>query len=113
MKTAKASDKDIAALNLFFQELEWAVENDEYSDSIFADKIKESCEDEEFDDAGDSEERLATFIHLWWPRLRGSWGRVVHGCDTLIKNVCDPSQNVLDWKPELKAALERGGYKGQ
>lgn len=106
MKMAKASDKDIAALNDFFQELEQAIEDGEYGENEYQDEFYDDSE------SGDHA-RMYAFIEKWWPRLRGSWGRVVHGCDTLIKNVCDPSQNVLDWKPELKAALERGGYKGQ
>jgi hypothetical protein len=35
-----------------------------------------------------------------------SWRRVVHGCATLVENCCDPALDYIDWKPEIKRALE-------
>lgn len=36
----------------------------------------------------------------------GTHGRVVMGCDILISNCCDPELDHLDFKPEIKQALE-------
>jgi hypothetical protein len=34
------------------------------------------------------------------------WRRVVFGFDVVVGHACDPDASVLDWKPEIRAAMD-------
>lgn len=38
-----------------------------------------------------------------------SWQRVYYGMKLAFDEATDPNQNILDWKPEIKAALVKEG----
>lgn len=104
MKMAKASADDVKRVVDFFEWLETfcdeGVDNskpyDEENDCFPA------LEDEAAMDA------IKTEFSRWTrrPTVAASWRRVVWGFSILCDNVCDPSSDVLEWKPEIKSALE-------
>lgn len=51
---------------------------------------------------------LFEFIKRKWRKANycGSFGRIVCDCEVLIDNVCDPDLDYLEYKPEIKAAME-------
>jgi hypothetical protein len=82
MRMAKATEEDINALRQFLLALE----------EIFEERHNR------FDEAEDVIRRFPI-----------GWRRVVEGYETLLQNACDPTLNYLEWKPHLKAILERQG----
>ena len=57
----------------------------------------------------DSKVVLYEFIKKKWREVNynGSLQRVVANADVLIDNVCDPNVSYLEFKPELKEAIEK------
>ena len=37
--------------------------------------------------------------------------KIINGYEILVDTCCDPTEKLLEWKPEIKAALTRGGYQ--
>ena len=98
MRMAKASEKDIQSVIEFFQAIE---EFMEYGTS------QDGEESVAIDDAQFVEKLRDMWGHMFGPaKVNGAWLRVVFGCANLIANCCDPSVDYLDWKPEIKAAVE-------
>ncbi len=102
MKMAKASKDDIRSCAKFFEFLEEFMEYRTYT--------PEDDEHEETSVELTDEEFMGKLRELWSGRSAGhavdtSWRRVVWGCDLLIDNVCDPNEDTLEWKPDLKAKL--------
>lgn len=60
---------------------------------------------------GDEDNRLILyeFIKKKWRETNysGSFQRIVTDADVLIDNVCDPNVSYLEFKPELKEAIEK------
>lgn len=80
MKMAKATEQDIEALKAFLEELE-------------------ECEQ------WDAVAQVA-IINRHINGIQG-WRRVVEGYQVLLDHCCDPNQDVLEWKPEIKELMER------
>lgn len=84
MRIAKATEKEVRDLQQFFEEIEELLE-----------------------DGIDTYEDYERIIDERFPKLAGGWRRILFGYKTLLKNTCDPSLSYLEWKPEIKALLER------
>lgn len=54
----------------------------------------------------DVPQKLGELVSEWWEEHSPSWFRVVFGGQTMIDNACDPNLDYLDFKPEIKAAME-------
>lgn len=106
MTLAKASKKDIDALFQFLQDLEAAVDRDEYWNDARDDLV----EHDPNDGWQEADERLLKFVRKNWPKARG-FERIVLGYQTLLDNCCDPALGHLDWRPDVKAACEAAGIK--
>jgi hypothetical protein len=48
----------------------------------------------------------ADWLRQNFPSVENSWQRVLLAGKTAIDNACDPNLDYLDWKPEIKIALE-------
>lgn len=57
----------------------------------------------------DSRLVLFEFIKRKWKESNysGSFGRIIMDAEVLIDNACDPELDYLEWKPEIKTALEK------
>ncbi len=103
MKMAKASKEDFQRVIRFFQLVEEYMDDRTYTPPTEDD----SGETIDLDDAG----FIELLREMWGGRFKppgvlGSWSRVVHGGEILIENCCDPNSEVLDWKPEIAAAIK-------
>lgn len=105
VKMAKASKDDVDRLIKFFEWLE-TVCDEGVDNSKPYDEESDSYPEIEDDEAM---EAIKAEFSRWTrrPTVAGSWRRVVWGFATLCDNVCDPSSDVLEWKPEIKAILEQ------
>lgn len=83
LRQARAMPDQIEEVRQWFRELERVV-------------------DSESEDVGEWVERN-------YGRVRSEWERIVFGYEVLVNNACDPDLSYLDWKPEIKAALESLG----
>lgn len=103
MKMARATKDDIQRCIKFFHFIEEYLE--------FGTHTPENAVEEEISLDLTEEDFVAKLREHWGgpfthrPGVDCCWRRVVHGCDILIDNICDPDADALDWKPELKAAL--------
>jgi len=102
MKMAKASKEDIERCIKFFQFIEEFME--------YGTHTPENDEFEEDSIDLDDEAFVEKLRELWGGRFKAAavdcaWTRVVMGCDILIDNCCDPSSDVLEWKPEIAKQL--------
>jgi len=109
MRMAKASKDDIDRLRKFFQMIEEVMDYGTLTHPPTG-PDGEGAE-EEVDDI-----RLCELIREHWGHRgpgvgAGSWFRVVFGVDVLIDNCCDPDLDYLEFKPEIKSALEAAGAK--
>ena len=98
VKLAKASKSDILVVTRFFQMLEEVIEYGNWTPRETG--VEEPVDDERF---------LELIRELWneyGPGVGASWGRVVHGCDLLIDNCCDPESDVLEWRKDVREWLE-------
>jgi hypothetical protein len=104
VRMAKASADDCKRVVDFFEWLETFV--DEGVDQ------SKPYDDEEDSYPAISEEEAMEHIKAEFSRwtrratVAASWRRVVWGFSCLCDNVCDPSSDVLEWKPEIRSALE-------
>lgn len=103
MKMAKASKDDIQKTISFFQFVE------EYFE--YGTHTPENQDFEE-DSVDLTEEKFVEMLReLWGGRFKPAgvdcaWRRVVLGCDMLIDNVCDPSLDHLDLRPDWAKAID-------
>ncbi len=58
---------------------------------------------------------LGEWLEVCYPRIKHDWNRLLFAYETIYENACDPTVRHLEWKPEIKAALElaaQGGLTG-
>lgn len=101
LKMAKPSKEDFERINCFLLGVEEMLEEGRHPET------GEWIEDAE----------ILEWIRDKW-RVRGpgagtSWRRVVHGGEMAIDNACDPNADVLEWKPEIEAAMRAAGIGQQ
>lgn len=105
MKMAKATKEDIEKLVRFFYFIDEFMEYGTHT----------PCNDDEEEDSIDlDDEAFVEHLRKLWGQKYGpgevgcSWRRVVHGCDILIDNCCDPAADTLelrtDWEKLIAAA---------
>ncbi len=104
VKMAKASADDVQRVINFFEWLETFC--DEGVDNSKPYDEENDCFPELEDEA--AMDAIKAEFSRWTrrPTVAASWRRVVWGFSILCDNVCDPSSDVLEWKPEIKSALE-------
>lgn len=125
MKVAKADSKEFDKVydfinvmdelfdNKFFSNEEcWREWNDDDEDKKLLLKIEKDLKETEGSDIwGEVDNRLILyeFIRLKWKKANyyGSFQRIVTDADVLIDNVCDPDLDYLEYKPEIKQAIEK------
>lgn len=104
VKMAKATKEDMDRVRRFLEMIEEVMEYGTYT---------EPSEDDEDESEPIGTERLFELIEAAWnPTGLGvgtSWRRVVYGCEILIDNACDPEADTLEWRPDIKAAMEAAG----
>ena len=99
--------------NKFFSDEEsWREWNDDDEDKKLLLKIEKDLKETEGSDIwGEVDNRLILyeFIRLKWKKANycGSFQRIVTDADVLIDNVCDPDLDYLEYKPEIKQAIEK------
>lgn len=54
---------------------------------------------------------ISDWIITNYPRIKHDWGRLLFAYETVYENACDPTLQHLEWKPEIKAALEIAARK--
>lgn len=105
MKMAKASADDLRRVREFFEMLEEACEHGTYT------------ADEEAEPQKMSFRMLEDLMQNLWneggPGVGTSWRRVVHGCQMLIDNCCDPDADTLEFRPDIAFAMEAGGVSDE
>lgn len=126
MKVAKADSKEFDKVYNFINimdslfdnkywldsEEDWRNWDDEDEDKKLLLEIeKELKESESLDIWGDIDNRLILFefIKRKWRETNysGSFQRIVTDADVLIDNVCDPNLDYLEYKPEIKEAIDK------
>lgn len=125
MKVAKADNKEFDKVydfinvmdklfdNKFFSDEEsWREWDDDDEDKKLLLKIEKDLKETEGSDIwGKVDNRLILyeFIRLKWKKANyyGSFQRIVMDADCLIDNVCDPDLDYLEYKPEIKQAIEK------
>lgn len=103
MKMAKASKDDIQKMILFFQDIQ-----------EFMDYGTNTPENPDFEEESVdlTDEMFVELIRKHWGgRFRpngvdAAWTRVVHGCDVLIDNCCDPDLDHLEFREDIRNFLE-------
>lgn len=87
---------------------EWADDDEDKKMLLeIEEEIRES--DGEYVDGIDNRLILYTFIKRKWREANycGSFDRIVANAEVLIDNVCDPDLDYLEYKPDIKAAIEK------
>ncbi len=120
MKVAKAEkeefDKVYDFINIMDNLLDnrsWYAEEDDWKnwDDNDQDKKELLKIEEELKSYGDEDNRLILyeFIKKKWREVNysGSFQRIVTNADVLIDNACDPNLDYLEWKPEIKKAIDK------
>lgn len=120
MKVARATEEEIDKVYDFINTMDNLLDNrrwyaDEESwkewDDDDTDKKELLRIEEDLKCCGieDSKVVLYEFIKKKWREVNynGSLQRVVANADVLIDNVCDPNVSYLEFKPELKEAIEK------
>lgn len=102
MKMAKADADDFEKVIAFFRFIEEFMEDGTHT--------PENDDEEEDSIELDDETFVEMLRKMWGGRFKPagvdcSWCRVVFGAQILIDNVCDPSADTLEWKPEYAALL--------
>ena len=89
LKASKATPEDVQRVREFLQQL------------------AEKVEDQENDLS-----EIGTFCHARFLSECGShFERILFGFETLVENACDPNLGYLEWKPEIKSAMENSKAK--
>lgn len=91
MKMARATDDDMQRMFDFFNDLDDALHDLPFGDSV-------------------DSEALGEIVKKHWksrgPGVGGSWHRVLFGMQMLLKNCTDPDAETLEWRPDIRAWLE-------
>lgn len=67
---------------------------------------------EDFIDESESDEcAVGEWLNTNYCRIRYDWSRLLFAYETIYANACDPTVRHLEWKPEIKAALEIAARK--
>jgi hypothetical protein len=98
MRMAKATDHDFEVMSDFLSGLEQAIERPEFGDEDAANVRGEDVTDEE---------RIGRYVLEKWRAARVCWGRVVFGCEVLVRNVCDPDVSYLRLRPDGREWADR------
>ena len=92
MKMAKASQEEIEATIDLVNDIE---------------NIERECRSHA--DSEEMEARIGRRVAIH--QRHYSLGRVVFGYQILVDNCCDPNESALEWRPDIKAALEKAGIE--
>ena len=125
MKVAKADPKEfdkvynfINVMNALFDtrfwshEEEWREWDDDDPDKKLLLEIEADVRETDGEDIWNGVDNrliLYEFIKRKWIEAdwSGSFGRIVTDAEVLIDNVCDPNLDYLEYKPEIKEAIEK------
>lgn len=126
MKVAKADPEEfervmrfVSLMESFFEGRSFFSSEEDWRDWPNDDEDKKRLLEIEKDlvDAGEAtwdghpDNRLILFEFIkekWkYANWSGSFGRIVIDAEVLIENACDPELDYLEWKPELKAFIEK------
>jgi len=92
MKMAKSSTDEMGKMLEFFNGLE-AIFEGEFDVPAFDDY--EAAQ----------KDAIGEYVFEWREFLSASWSRFYWGFDTLLRSVCDPGLDYLDFKPEIKEMM--------
>lgn len=97
--------------SFFSNEEDWRELDDDDEDKKMLLEIEKEVKEEDGTDwNGDADNRLILyeFIKRKWRQANfsGSFGRIIMDAEVLIDNACDPDLDYLEFKPEIKAAME-------
>lgn len=98
--------------SLMESETSWREWDDDDEDKQLLLEIEKEVAEEygaSWDGKPDSRLVLFEFIKRKWKEANysGSFGRIIVDAEVLIDNACDPELDYLEWKPEIKEALEK------
>ncbi len=97
MKMAKPKAGEMDRVFRFLQGVEAILERDQIPIG--------SGDDYDERDLEDAEDAMK-WLSKAWPTVAHSWQRVLIAGEVAIDNACDPNESALEFKPEIKAALE-------
>src|SRR3972149_889607 len=83
LTVARARPEQVQRLREWFQELEEIVNSDK------------------------DHHEVGHWLLSTYPRIDSEWERILFGYETLVENACDPTLSHLDFKPEIKMAMDR------
>lgn len=97
--------------SIFSNEEDWRDWPDDNEDKKLLLEIEKEVIDEDgtcWDGKPDNRLVLYEFIKRKWHKANfsGSFGRIIMDATVLIQNACDPDLDYLEFKPEIKAAME-------
>lgn len=95
MKMAKPSEEDFNIVHDFLQGIELAIEEGCLPDPSNPDGCGEDA----------TPERFLDWVERQWRLVRMSWSRVLWAGKTAIDNACDPNSDVLEFRPDILAAM--------
>ena len=102
---------DLFDSRFFSHEEEWRNWDDDDEDKKLLLEIEEEIKETDGEDIWGVDNRLILyeFIKRKWKKANyyGSFQRIVTDAECLIDNVCDPDIDYLEYKPEIKEALEK------
>lgn len=120
MKVAKATSDEFDKIYNFINVMDnlldnrsWYAEEDDWKnwDDDDQDKIELLKIEKELKSYGDEDNRLILyeFIKKKWREVNysGSFQRIITDAEVLIDNVCDPELDYLEYKPEIKEAIDK------
>lgn len=98
--------------SLMESETSWREWDDDDEDKQLLLEIEKEVLEEDgdcWDGRPDNRLVLFEFIKRKWKESNhsGSFGRIIMDAEVLIDNACDPELDYLEWKPEIKEALEK------
>lgn len=98
--------------SLMESETSWREWDDDDEDKQLLLEIEKEVLEEDgdcWDGRPDNRLVLFEFIKRKWKEANysGSFGRIIMDAEVLIDNACDPDLDYLEWKPEIKEALEK------
>ena len=73
----------------------------------FMQGLEQKCPDWEVDDKD-----LGVWVREQFENIEGGMFRVVFGYQVLVDNACDPDSDVLEFKPEIAAAMAKATNRG-
>lgn len=94
VKMAKPSEKDFDTVLRFLQGLDEIHE--------YAVITNDDGDDQDMDDP----EKIVEWVESKWPQVVRAYSRVLWAGKTAIDNACDPTLDVLEFKPEILEAMK-------